>query len=102
MSVSAAGGIMMQSYGTKSAASDAGASLAAPSAKDKFLDYMKMTPAERMAASILEEMGISKEDLEAMPPEQRKAIEDTIRERIKEKMKAEGGDQKGQLADVTV
>ncbi|HEU0070388.1 MAG TPA: hypothetical protein VFS04_03750 [Alphaproteobacteria bacterium] len=101
MTVSAAGGIMMQSYGAKGAGQSAESSLAAPTAKDKFLDYMKMTPAERMAAAILEEMGISKEDLEAMPPEQRKAIEDTIRERIKEKMKAEGME-KGRLADVTV
>lgn len=103
MTVSAAGAIMMQpTTGTKSSAASAGSSLAAPSAKDKFLDYMKMTPAERMEAAILEEMGLTKEDLEAMPPEQRKAIEDTIRERIKEKMKAAGGDQKGMIADVTV
>lgn len=100
MTISAAGGIMMQSAYGKKSEEGASASLGAPNAKDKFLEYMKMTPAERMAASILEEMGISKEELEAMPPEQRKAIEDTIRERIKEKLKADG-ETKGALADVT-
>jgi hypothetical protein len=102
MSISAAGILTMQPpTGTKSAPA-ASTPLAAPSAKDKFLDYMKLTPAQRMEQSILEEMGITKEQLESMPPEQRKAVEEIIREKIKEKMKAEGNSDKGMIADVTV
>ena len=105
--ISSGGYLTMQSpAGAKRAAnastSQASTSVAAPSARDEFLDYMKLTPAQRMEQAILEEMGLTKEDLESMPPEQRKAIEETIRERIKAKMEEAGDRSKGKIADLTV
>lgn len=55
-------------------------------AEDEFLAYMKKTPEERLRDSILKSMGMTEEDLEGMPPEQRQAIEKKIAEIIKEKL----------------
>jgi hypothetical protein len=53
-------------------------------AVDEFLDYMKKTPEERLRDKILKALGVTEEDLEAMPPNERMAIEEKIREIIKE------------------
>lgn len=57
-----------------------------PSPRDEFLEWADMDMTERLRAQILQSMGISEDDLEAMPPEERAAIEDDIREAIKEKL----------------
>lgn len=49
-----------------------------------FLDYVKKTPEERLRDKILKALGITEEDLESMPPEERLAVENKIREIIKE------------------
>jgi hypothetical protein len=67
-----------------------------------FLDYAKKTPAERMRDAILKSMGLTEEDLKAMSPEKRKAVEETIRQKIKQA--AEEAAKKGKtglVADVT-
>lgn len=51
-----------------------------------FREYMSKTPVEHLRERILEEMGISEEDLARMPPEQRQAVEAEIADRIKERM----------------
>ncbi|MYN07156.1 hypothetical protein [Pseudoduganella aquatica] len=48
--------------------------------------YMKMTPAERMRDALLKKLGISEEDLAAMPPEQRKSFEEKIGQLVQEEM----------------
>ena len=52
------------------------------SAKDIFLDYMKKSPAERMMEDILRSMGLTKEDLAKMSPEERSKIEALIKEKV--------------------
>ena len=49
-------------------------------------DYMKKSPAEHMRDAVLKELGLTEEDLAAMPPEKRMAMEATINERIREKL----------------
>ena len=44
------------------------------SAVDNFLNYMKESPAERMADAWLASHGLSKEKLAAMSPEKREAV----------------------------
>jgi hypothetical protein len=56
----------------------------AQSAVDEFLSWANMTPGERMRAGILKGMGLSEDDLKNMPADKRKAIEDQIRETIKQ------------------
>ena len=40
-----------------------------------FLEYMEMTPEERYYEAILREKGLTKEQLAALPPEERERIE---------------------------
>jgi hypothetical protein len=56
-------------------------------ATDQFKDYMSKTPEQRLRDSILDEMGITEEDLKAMPPEKQLAIGKEIAERLQDKMK---------------
>ncbi|MHC8319162.1 hypothetical protein ACYZT4_00320 [Pseudomonas sp. GB2N2] len=66
-----------------------------------FKDYMSKTPEQRLRDSILDEMGITEEDLKAMPPEKQLAISKEIAERLQDKMKlaqadkADGSSEKG-------
>lgn len=60
-----------------------------PSAKDEFLEFMEMTPMERMRAQILRNLGVTEEQIAAMSPEERKKIEDKIRQIIEETVKRE-------------
>lgn len=54
-------------------------------ALEAFKAYMAMTPAEKMRDRILKEMGLTEEDIESMPPEQQKAVEETIAQRMQER-----------------
>nr|WP_288498612.1 hypothetical protein [uncultured Pseudomonas sp.] len=65
------------------AASDEQKAPPKPSARDEFMAYMAMTPAEKMRDKILKEVGITEEDLENMQPEQRAAAEREIAEKMK-------------------
>ncbi|WP_457586443.1 hypothetical protein [Ensifer canadensis] len=53
---------------------------------DEFLKRAKMSFAEQIRAQILEAHGISEDELKAMDPEQREAIEDEIRKAIERAM----------------
>ena len=83
-------------------ASAAARNSGAGKAVSDFLDYAKETPAQRMREAILKSMGLSEDDLKSMSPEKRKAVEETIRQRIREA--AEQAAKKGKtglVADVT-
>lgn len=55
------------------------------SATAEFKDYMSKTPEERLRDSILEEMGITQEELETMPPEKQMAVSQEIAQRMQDK-----------------
>lgn len=57
------------------------------SAMDEFKDYMSKTPEQRLRDSILKEMGLTEDDIKAMPPEKQLAIGEEIAERLQDKMK---------------
>jgi len=61
------------------------------SATEKFLDYARMSPSERLRDDVLKSLGLTEEDLEAMPTEERRAAEDKIRELIEEKIRQANG-----------
>lgn len=52
----------------------------------EFMQWADMTPAERLRAQILQSMGLEETSLDALPPEERAAIEDQIRRAIEEKL----------------
>lgn len=87
-------GPSLASPGTTGPSEAKSASLAASpsipmSAADEFLEYMKMTPAERLQDSWLRAHGISKEEFDAMSPEEQQKILAQMKQDIEEKMKRE-------------
>ncbi|MGZ3274372.1 MAG: hypothetical protein ACXU82_07155 [Caulobacteraceae bacterium] len=88
--------------GASPATSDASRNSGMDDAVSEFLDYAKKTPAQRMRDAVLKSMGLTEDDLKAMSPEKRKAVEETIRQKIKDA--AEQAAKKGKtglVADVT-
>lgn len=59
--------------------------LTAPSATEIFLEEAQKSPIERMREQILAELGLSEESLARLPPDEKRAMEDKIREMIEEK-----------------
>jgi hypothetical protein len=81
--------------------SKAAQGLPTPSVEEQFLAYARMSPMERMRASILGSMGLSEDDLNAMSPADRQKVEEKIKQMIEEKIK-EAQKEKGQLVDFAV
>jgi hypothetical protein len=61
--------------------------ITAPSATDIFLEEARKNPMERLREQIMKELGVSEADLAALPPEERRAMEDRIRQLIEEKLR---------------
>lgn len=61
------------------------------SAAQELAEYESKSVAQHMRDAILKEMGLSEEELDAMPPEQRAAVEERIVERMREKLLAQAG-----------
>lgn len=63
---------------------------AEPSSTDRLLvelqEWSRMTPAEMIRAQALEQMGISEDELAALPADERKIIEDKIADAIKKSL----------------
>ena len=55
------------------------------SALAEFKDYMSKTPEQRLRDSILQEMGITEEEFNAMPPEKQQAVSQEIAQRMQDK-----------------
>ncbi len=53
-------------------------------------NYMKLTPEQRIREAVLKKLGLTEEELAAMPPAARQGIEDKIGQLVKE-MLAEAG-----------
>lgn len=89
------------------ASEDTRANLSDSPAMQAFKDYMSKTPEERLRDSILEEMGITEEEFEAMPPEKQLAVSQEIAQRMQdksamaqvEKAQAKHPDDKAQAVD---
>jgi hypothetical protein len=66
------------------------------SPEDAFLDYMKKTPAQRFQEQWLKAHGLSQAEFDAMPPEKKQAVLDTMRKDLETQMKekAQNGGQK--------
>ena len=58
-------------------------------AAQTFLEFMAKSPRERYYEMILKEKGLTKEQLDAMPPEERAKIEREIQEEIEHRVKLE-------------
>ena len=61
--------------------------VAPPTPTDIFLEEARKDPVERMREQVLEELGLTEDGLAQMPPEERRAAEDKIREMIEETLR---------------
>lgn len=77
----------------------AGTGVTHKTAGEELAEYQSKSLAQHLRDAILKEMGLTEEQLDAMPPEQRAAIEETIAEKIEQRLLAEGGDAQGAVAD---
>ena len=73
----------------------------AKTAKDDFMDYAKLTPAQKMRAAMLAKLGVTEEQLKAMDPKERQKIEDQLKEQIKQQVQNDPNMKKGSLLDVS-
>lgn len=76
--------------------------LSQTSARDEFLKFQAMTPAEKMRAMMLAKLGVTEEQLKAMSPEERAKVEQKLKDMIKQQVENDP-DKKGktgQIADV--
>jgi hypothetical protein len=76
----------------------------ASAARTEFANYQKMTPAEKMHAAMLAQLGITKEQYDAMSDDDRAKIDEKIKEMIKQQVEnSAGGEAKtGIFADMKV
>ncbi len=72
------------------------------SVEQKFLDYAKMTPAQRMHAAMLAQMGLTEEQFKAMDPAAQQKIEDKIRDMIKQQAEKTNDTRTGLITDKSV
>jgi hypothetical protein len=69
--------------------------LKAPTAEELFLEEARKSPIERMREQILEALGLTEESLAALPPEEKRAMEDKIAKMIEEKLRESAGGEPG-------
>ena len=70
--------------------------------KAEFLKWAHMTPAQKMRASLLSSMGLTEEQVQAMSPDDRKKVEDKLRQLIEQKVKDSVEKKTGLLVDQKV
>lgn len=75
-----------------SASATAATSTKLAEALEAFRKEGRMTPAERMRRQVMKDMKLTEDDLKAMPPEQRDALEKTIGEEVAMRLKKLGID----------
>jgi hypothetical protein len=103
MSISGIVGIgAAAAYQAVSGSTSASTSVSPSSPQEEFLEYARMTPAERIRAAILEEMGISEDEIENLEPARRDTIEKEIAKRIRDKLEEAAEKKTGMIVDVTV
>lgn len=71
---------------------------AGKAAQDEFLEFAAKSPAEKMRAMILSSLGITEEELAALPPEEQAKIEEKIKDMLEKKMKENAQKQTGIMA----
>ncbi len=67
------------------------------SAKDEFLKFQAMTPAQKMRAMMLAKLGVTEEELKAMSPEKRAEVEQKMKDMIKQQVQNDP-DKKGEAS----
>jgi hypothetical protein len=102
MSVSFSGALQTSAFDKLKMTSHAAKPIEAKTAEQKFLDYAKMTPAERMHAAMLAQLGVTEDEFKAMDGAAQQKIEDKIREMIKQQAAESSDKRTGLITDKSV
>lgn len=70
--------------------------------EDKFLEYAQMTPAEKMFAAMLGQLGLTPEEFKAMDPDAQREVAQKIQKLIEQQAQNGGSNSPGQITDKTV
>jgi hypothetical protein len=86
-----------------STSGSAAAGLAAKpeTAAQKFLEYANMTPAQRLQAEMLGQLGITEDQFKAMTPAEQQKVMDKVREMIKQQMQGSSDKRTGMITDIS-
>ncbi|MDP9808835.1 hypothetical protein J2W42_001677 [Rhizobium tibeticum] len=68
----------------------------------EFTDLANKTPAERIRDQILQRLGLTEDDLKAMPPEEREAIEKQIADELKRQLTGDDDSKDKPSDDATI
>ncbi|HUO00619.1 MAG TPA: hypothetical protein VMU69_30860 [Bradyrhizobium sp.] len=82
------------------------ANLAPKSSQDdsivqQFLQFANMTPAQRMFAQMLNKLGISQDEFDAMTPAEQQKVEQKIQQMIKQQVQNSSDKQTGVITDIS-
>ena len=82
------------------------ANLAPKSSEDdsivqQFLQFAKMTPAQRLFAQMLNKLGISQDEFNAMSPAEQQKVEQKIQQMIKQQVQNSSDKQTGSITDIS-
>jgi hypothetical protein len=91
-----------QTPATATPASAQGAAAKASDPVKEFLDYMKETPAQRFEDNWLAAHYLTREQYDAMPPQQREAIQKQMASELKEQAKQAAFDKPGKKGGILV
>jgi hypothetical protein len=92
------------SSAVQSTSGSAAASLGAKPAEtaaQKFLDYANMTPAQRLQAEMLNQLGITEDQFKAMSPAEQQKVLDKIRELVKQQVQNSSDKRTGMITDIS-
>lgn len=67
----------------------------------QFLQYAKMTPAQRIFAQMLNKLGITEDQFKAMPPAEKQKVEQQVQQMIKQQVQSGGDKQTGMITDIS-
>jgi hypothetical protein len=89
------------SSATQSTSGLTGQSSQANSIVQQFLQYANMTPAQRMFAQMLNKLGITQDQFNAMSPAEQQKVEQKIQQMIKQQVQDSGDKQTGVITDIS-
>jgi hypothetical protein len=87
---------------SKSASPTSLAAKPAETAAQKFMDYANMTPAQRMQAEMMSQLGITEDQFKAMSPADQAKVMDKIRDLIKQQAQNSSTQRPGLITDMSV
>lgn len=92
--------ILPQNVGSAGSASASGTTSQGDSVVQDFLDYAKMTPAQRMRDEILKSLGLTEQQFKELSPAQQQAVNQKIEQIMQQQIQQNAG-KTGQLVDVS-